>query len=88
MAMCDRPSRLEALKKSQVPTTFIIGDEDKLVSPERSAMEFKDWAKVNVRTLPGVGHMGMYEAREEVAGVILRLRRSCQSCGDGDGIDI
>ena len=66
MAMRDRPSRLREVQASGVPFTYVIGEHDSLVTAERSAMEFQGWEDVKVIHLPGVGHMGMYEAREEL----------------------
>ena len=73
MAMRDRPSRLREVQASGVPFTYVIGEHDSLVTAERSAMEFQDWEDAKVIHLQGVGHMAMYEAREELIQVLLQI---------------
>ncbi len=70
IAMRDRPSCITALRASGIPTLYVIGEEDGLVSPARSALEFEGWPEVKVARLAGVGHMGMYEAKEDVIGLV------------------
>ena len=72
MAMRDRPSRLREIRASGVPFTYVVGEHDSLVTAERSAMEFQGWEDVKVILLPGVGHMGMYEAREELTQLLIK----------------
>lgn len=74
-AMRDRPDRLAALQASGIPTLYLVGEEDGLVRPERNQIEFAEWEAVEVLRLAGVGHMGMYEATEEVAEAIIRFAR-------------
>lgn len=73
LAMEERPDRLAVLKSKQIPTLYIVGEEDGLVSPDRNSVEFADWPSVEVALLAGVGHMGMYEAPEAVAGAMERF---------------
>lgn len=71
VAMRDRPSRRDALRSRGIPVMYVIGEEDKLVSPARSAVEFKDWPEAQVVRLAGVGHMGMYEARDQLSQILI-----------------
>ena len=68
--MLERNNQLETLKTSSCPVQFILGDQDTLNPLERAlaAAALPDTA--DIRVLPGVAHMGMFEAREETARAV------------------
>lgn len=70
LAMRDRPSNLQGLRESSIPTTYLIGEEDTLVSLARSKQEFEGWPDVKTIQLANVGHMAMYEAPDKVIEVL------------------
>ena len=72
-AMMNRPGRTEVLKNSKVPVLFIIGLED-VAAPASDVLKqvsLPDTALVH--TLPGVGHMGMWEAEGQVNEYLLQF---------------
>jgi pimeloyl-ACP methyl ester carboxylesterase len=65
IAMRDRIDTTDVLRNSKVPVLFIIGKEDRAVDPEKtlSLTPFPETAVICF--LPGVGHMGMFTAKEK-----------------------
>jgi pimeloyl-ACP methyl ester carboxylesterase len=65
-AMRDRPNRTSVLKNFEGPILFIAGSHDTVIRPEA----LKDQVKLSkmgvLKVFEGVGHMGMFEASEEI----------------------
>jgi pimeloyl-ACP methyl ester carboxylesterase len=73
MAMMNRPDRTSVLVNSKVPVLFIIGLED-IAAPATDVLKQVSLPDVaHVHTLPGVGHMGMWEAVDEVNNYLLQF---------------
>lgn len=68
LAMRERPDRRDVLSASALPVLLVAGTEDGLVPPER--IFTTDKANVTKATIPGAGHMSMYEAPERLAEII------------------
>lgn len=68
MAMRERPDRRDVISATVLPVLLVAGAEDSKVSPER--IFTSDHPNVSQVTIPGVGHMSMYEAPERLAEVI------------------
>lgn len=69
-AMMSRKDHRDTLRATPCPVLFIAGTEDSLIPAEVtwSSALLPDMARVKMLT--GVGHMGMYEAPEEVIATI------------------
>ncbi len=64
LAMMQRPDRTEVLRQATYPILFLIGQEDKVLPPYRVLPQTLLPERSLVKLLPGVGHMGMFEAPE------------------------
>lgn len=67
LAMRDRPDRSAVLQKIACPVLFFIGKLDTAVPPEFSLDQTHLPAISHIYIYPEVGHMGMFEAKEESA---------------------
>lgn len=65
-AMINRPDRSDILQKATVPVLFFIGEEDKAVSPADALEQAALPAVCMVKLVPGIAHMGMLEATDEL----------------------
>lgn len=65
-AMINRPDRSDILQKATVPVFFFIGEEDKAVNPADSLEQTALPAVCMVKLIPGIAHMGMLEATDEL----------------------
>ncbi len=65
-AMINRPDRSDILQKATVPVLFFIGEEDKAVSPSDALEQTALPAVCMVKLVPGIAHMGMLEATDEL----------------------
>ena len=65
-AMINRPNRSHILQKATVPVLFFIGEEDKAVSPTDALEQTALPAVCMVKLVPGIAHMGMLEATDEL----------------------
>lgn len=63
-AMRDRPDRRDVLKKAAFPVLFIIGMDDRSVSPQDAIEQVTLPAQHHEVVLEGIGHSGMTEASE------------------------
>lgn len=63
-AMRDRPDRREVLKNAPFPVLFIIGRDDRSVSPQDALEQVTLPARHQEVVLEGIGHSGMTEAPE------------------------
>ncbi|MRN56966.1 alpha/beta fold hydrolase [Paenibacillus monticola] len=68
LAMRERPDRRDVISASELPILLVAGEKDAHVPPER--IFTSDKSNVTQATIPGVGHMSMYEAPEQLAGII------------------
>ncbi|WP_405104385.1 alpha/beta hydrolase [Paenibacillus sp. FSL K6-1217] len=68
LAMRERPDRRDVISATALPVLLVAGAEDSKVTPERTFTS--DNQNITKVTLPGVGHMGMFEAPEELARII------------------
>jgi 3-oxoadipate enol-lactonase len=68
MAMRERPDRRDVISATALPVLLVAGAEDSKVTPERTFTS--DNRNITKATLPGVGHMSMYEASEQLAQII------------------
>ena len=65
-AMINRPNRSHILQKATVPVLFFIGEEDKAVSPTDALEQTALPAVCMVKLVPGIAHMGLLEATDEL----------------------
>lgn len=65
-AMINRPNRSHILQKATVPVFFFIGEEDKAVNPADALEQTALPAVCMVKLIPGISHMGMLEATDEL----------------------
>lgn len=69
-AMINRPNRSHILQKATVPVLFFIGEKDKAVSPTDALEQTALPAVCMVKLVPGIAHMGMLEATDELNSTI------------------
>lgn len=69
-AMRLRPDRSEVLKNAPFPVLFLIGMEDQAIPAGLSKQQTALPPVASIHYLEGVGHMGMFEAEEEVRGIL------------------
>ncbi|HYV93224.1 MAG TPA: alpha/beta hydrolase [Chitinophagales bacterium] len=65
LAMGKRADTSDVLKNAKVPVHFIIGNDDKVVPPEKTLPLTSLPEQSVIATLEGTGHMGMIEAMQE-----------------------
>lgn len=68
LAMRERPDRRDVLSASELPVLLVAGAEDGLIPAEKTFTTAK--ANVTQATIPGAGHMSMFEAPERLAEII------------------
>lgn len=78
-AMRDRPDRTDVLCNSQRPVLFIIGQDDKAVSPEIAVKQSTLPENGQRLLLEGVGHMGMAEAPEATLAAVKSFVRQVRN---------
>ena len=76
-AMIARPDRTAVLRGSKLPVLFIIGAEDKAVPPEDVLKQVYLPEVSYFHLLQQVGHMGMWEAANEVYTFIQKFIEDC-----------
>jgi pimeloyl-ACP methyl ester carboxylesterase len=69
-AMRDRKETFDVLKNFLKPVLFIVGKEDPGIPVESIIEQSKLCSKAEVKILDGVGHMGMFEAKNETLAAI------------------
>jgi pimeloyl-ACP methyl ester carboxylesterase len=69
-AMIARPSNEQTLKTASCPVQFILGEKDALIPLENGLKAAILPPSSNLQVLPGVGHMGIWEATETCAGMV------------------
>ena len=66
LAMMNRPDMTETLKSNRLPVLFVIGTED-IAAPMKDVLEqTKLTLHPTVHVLKNIGHMGMWEATDEM----------------------
>ncbi len=65
-AMIERPDSCEMIRNYRKPVLFIIGEEDKSVYLQDSLKQCHIPSISLIKILPGVAHMGMWEAKSQV----------------------
>lgn len=78
-AMINRPNRSHILQNTTVPVLFFIGSEDKAVSPADALAQTALPTVCMAKLVPGIAHMGMLEAIEELNTTI---REFCTTVND------
>lgn len=71
LAMRDRPDTIAVLEETTVPVLFIIGSEDKAVSPQIALQQSHLPERSVISLAAQTGHMGMFEAPEKCSAAIL-----------------
>lgn len=66
-AMIERPDSCQLIKNYQKPVLFVIGEEDKSVYLQDSLKQCHIPSVSFIKILPGVAHMGMWEAKNQVS---------------------
>lgn len=77
LAMRERPDRRDVLSASELPVLLVAGAEDKVVPAERTFTS--DKPRVTQATIPGAGHMSMFEAPDRLAEIIVSFVNSAVS---------
>lgn len=80
-AMISRPDQMETLKSASYPVLFVLGEEDTVVPPDLGLKATLAPAITSVHLLPEIGHMGMFEATAETAGIVGEFWRFCVERG-------
>jgi len=75
--MISRKNHLNTLRDSACPVQFIQGEQDAIVPLEDALAAATLPSQVDIRVLPGVGHMGMFEATEQIAAALRDFWRFC-----------
>lgn len=76
-AMAERPDQSDVLRKIKVPVLFVIGKKDTAVTIEQSMDQTYLPEISKVQILEKVGHMGMFEAKQQTQ---LEIRRFAIHC--------
>lgn len=77
-AMHDRPDQSEVLKNFQQPVLFIIGGEDTAIPKEASLNQTTLPDTSSIFILEKVGHMGMFEGKEEAQAAVVDFLELCK----------
>ncbi|MFD2672102.1 alpha/beta fold hydrolase [Marinicrinis sediminis] len=74
-AMRARPDRQTVLSASSVPVLLVAGADDQVIPPEKTHVVQGD--PIQSHTLANCGHMGMFEAQEELTAHIKQFADHC-----------
>jgi len=74
LAMRERVDRREVLTQSALPILLVAGENDGVIPMERTFTA--DGDRVTKAVIKGAGHMGMYEAPDQLAAVIRDFMRN------------
>lgn len=69
--MISRPAFLQTLEQASCPVQFLLGSADALIPLDGALRAAALPAVCDLHIIPGVGHMGMWEAPEVCAGFLL-----------------
>lgn len=77
--MIDRADHADTLKTAPCPVLLLGGELDSIVPPDwlYRVAHLPEIAEIHI--LPGVGHMGMFEAPDNTAEILIRFYRFCES---------
>ena len=75
--MMNRPDQTDVLKNINCPVLFIVGKKDDVVPQQGSIEQTAMPAISHIHLLENVGHMGMFEAKEEVQKIIKNFVDFC-----------
>ena len=76
-AMGARPDRTHVLSASKIPVLFVIGPEDIAAPMEEVLTQTHLPLIAHVNILPGVGHMGMLEATDQLNAALKNFISNC-----------
>ncbi|MDQ0196172.1 alpha/beta fold hydrolase [Paenibacillus wynnii] len=71
MAMRERPDRRDVISATELPVLLLAGAEDLLIPAERTFTS--DQANITQATIPGAGHMSLFEAPDRLSEIILEF---------------
>lgn len=77
--MIERADHQDTLSTAICPVLFLGGEQDSIIPPEWLYRVAHLPAVAEIHVLPGVGHMGIFEAPEKTAEILLRFYRFCES---------
>jgi pimeloyl-ACP methyl ester carboxylesterase len=70
-SMIERPDRTAVLQGNRLPVLFVIGTEDN-AAPMADVMQQTPLPDISyIHVLPGIGHMGMWEAPDQLNKILL-----------------
>ncbi len=69
-SMMDRADHTGTLRALQCPVLFLLGEQDTIVPPRQALTAAALPRVADLHVLPGVGHMGMFEAPERTAEIL------------------
>jgi pimeloyl-ACP methyl ester carboxylesterase len=70
-SMMNRTDHMDTLQQTALPALFLLGSEDSLIPTETGLKAAAATRISSTHVLPGVGHMGMLEAPEQTAEILL-----------------
>lgn len=76
--MIERPDRSEVLRQTVVPVLFLLGEKDQLVPPAHREKMMPLPRLADLHLLPGIGHMGMFEAPDKAAEIVGTFYSFCK----------
>lgn len=76
-AMLERKDHTETLCAIACPVLFLFGSEDAIVPPEQGLQAAVLPNIADVHVLPGVAHMGMFEATKKCVEIVRRFWEFC-----------
>lgn len=75
--MIERKSHLETLRAAGCPVSFVFGSEDTIITADEGLKAAVLPAVADLHVLPGVGHMGMFEAPEKSVAILREFWEFC-----------
>ena len=81
VAMKNRKNSANILEQTNCPVQFIIGKKDVAISWDDSLKQTSLPNIANIRIFEKVGHMGMFEAKEQTQQAILEFILKCKAFG-------
>jgi pimeloyl-ACP methyl ester carboxylesterase len=77
--MIDRPDHTETLRNITCPLLLLLGATDPLISVKDTLKAALPAAALSVSILPGVAHMGMFEAPEVCSQIVAQFWQFCSA---------
>ncbi len=77
MAMRERPDRRDVLSATVLPVLLIAGEKDRVISPDKTFTV--EQPNVTQVTIPGVGHMSILEAPDQLAEHITTFLKNAKA---------